>query len=343
MRSDTDDEDEDDEDNNHDLTHDDPDIIFTSKNTPCRTYSSSIRARLFTSPRPAHPSSSSKPKQITTTPGLLGAGETETEADEPVRRPHSTISYQKQPTHTNQPRRLPTARIIPASPPLIPPNFLQQLLTPLLFETSRLLSIVPAVCGTFYSLYHVIHPPSSPFPDGRLPPHPIDFFVSALWVSIISTHTCSHTLIPTRQAILTGIQCLYLTTGLLTRWRLYYPPLPTLIRLLALQAICWPATHVTLAFLEHHRRPVATWAVVGTTTCCSRAVQMWVTSNLWWDAGGGASVGVGGGYWKRWGGGTWGGRRWDWREVSLKCVLPAGILYFVMAWAEVLRREWTGC
>jgi hypothetical protein len=68
-----------------------------------------------------------------------------------------------------------------------------------------------------------------------------------------------------------------LTTGLLTRWRLYYPPLPTLIRLLALQAICWPATHLTLKILEHEKRPLICWAVIGTTTCVSRSVQIWVT------------------------------------------------------------------
>src|SRR5271170_7526704 len=80
------------------------------------------------------------------------------------------------------------------------------------------------------------------------------------------------------QAILTGYQCLRLTTGLLARWRLYYPPLPTLIRLLALQAICWPATHLTLKILEHEKRPLICWAVIGTTTCVSRSVQIWVTS-----------------------------------------------------------------
>ena len=85
-------------------------------------------------------------------------------------------------------------------------------------------------------------------------------------------------------------------------------------------------------------------------------MQIWVTSNLWWDGGGGPEgegegEGEGGGsdedggdaprrgYWKRWGG-KWGGRRWDWKEVSIKCVLPAGIMYFIMAWAEQLRREW---
>ncbi len=157
------------------------------------------------------------------------------------------------------------------------------------------------------------------------------------------------------------------------------------------------------------RRPVIVWAIIGTTTCVSRSVQIWVTSNLWWErddqphtnsnapspksatshshsqahhyqhhahnrprgsvtsllqnsfpslpnfpspagVGVGSGVGVGGarangrgGYWKRWRGGKWGGRRWDWREVGVKCVLPAGIVYVVMAWAEALRREWRGC
>ena len=199
---------------------------------------------------------------------------------------------------------------------------------------------------------------------------------SNLTTSLITVFTC--------QAILTGYQCLCLTTGLLTRWRLYYPPLSTLVRLLALQGICWPATHLTLTILEHEKRPVITWAVIATTTCMSRSVQIWVTSNLWWEkrdihskdrdrdshghepsANGHSSALTGLGrlgssgklseainatsaeenrraYWKRWnGGGKWGGRRWDWKEVGLKCVLPAGVLYFIMAWAEQLRREWS--
>ncbi|KAJ7235092.1 N-glycosylation protein-domain-containing protein, partial [Mycena haematopus] len=222
-------------------------------------------------------------------------------------------------------------------------------LTPLLFEFSRLLSIVPAVSGTLYNLYFMYHPPSGPRAPVR-----IDFFVSALW------------------AILTGYQCLALTTGLFTRWRVYYPPLATLIRLLALQAICWPATHLSLTLLDHTRRPAAVWAAIGTTTCMSRSVQIWVTSNLWWEQREGAALassntsaaknagsgtnaatqasappatGARAGGWRRFGGfgGRWGGRRWDWREVVVQCMLPAGVLYFVMAWAEQLRREWSDC
>ena len=181
---------------------------------------------------------------------------------------------------------------------------------------------------------------------------------------------------------MTGYQCLALTTGLLTRWQTYYPPLATLIRLLALQGICWPATHVTLTVLDHAKRPVVCWCVVGTTTCFSRSVQIWVTSNISVDLSGeeggeggkGTSPGQSGGSTSshpanaRPGLGTptflaytllnrhrihrpltqrkprfkWASteRRWDWKDVSLKCVLPAGILYFVMAWVGEFRREW---
>jgi N-glycosylation protein len=79
---------------------------------------------------------------------------------------------------------------------------------------------------------------------------------------------------------------------------------------------------------------------------------MWVTSNLWWerDDGDGEKEGkvkergksrsAG---WRQWSGGKWGGRRWDWGEVVIQCVLPAGLVYFFMAWAEAGRREWSGC
>ncbi|KAI0065145.1 hypothetical protein BV25DRAFT_1799394, partial [Artomyces pyxidatus] len=187
--------------------------------------------------------------------------------------------------------------------------------TPLLFEASRLLSVVPAVFGFLYNIYHVWHPPL----EGKITR--FDYFVSAIW------------------ATLTGYQCLNITTGLLHRWKVYYAPLSTLIRLLALQAICWPATHATLTLLDYTRRPVVCWAVIGSTTSVSRSIQLWVTSNLWWEVDGrGEREG-----WRLKLGGRWGGRRWDWGEVMIKCGIPMGVCYFVMAWAEALRREWEGC
>ncbi|KAJ8689162.1 hypothetical protein PTI98_013212 [Pleurotus ostreatus] len=129
-------------------------------------------------------------KLISTTPGMLGAGETETEADEP---------------------------------------FSARTANPLLFEFSRLLSVVPAIIGTLYNLYFVFYG-TGEYARGR--PEKVDYAVAALW------------------SILTGFQCLALTTGLLTRWRIYYTPLSTLVRLLGLQAICWPATNWTLRIFD---------------------------------------------------------------------------------------------
>jgi hypothetical protein len=203
-------------------------------------------------------------------------------------------------------------------------------------------------------------------------PDRADYFLAVLWVSfqvfsvMNSSSDDSHL-----QALLTAHQCLQLTSGLLHRWRAYYAPLSTLIRLLALQAICWPATHFTLEILGGVGsnvevtsstmtildstllrwttiRPDVCWAVIGTTTCVSRSIQIWVTSNLLpSDAGTRVSAvpdrlrphaklkgeetrkSV--------------GRRWDWGVVARVCMLPAGCLYFVMAWVGAWRRETWGC
>ncbi|KAH8111627.1 N-glycosylation protein-domain-containing protein [Phellopilus nigrolimitatus] len=205
--------------------------------------------------------------------------------------------------------RLPTSRVINESPPLIqlPLDFLVRYM----FEVSRLLSIVPAVFGTVYNIHHALYSA----PSGNLQLSGIDFTVCALW------------------AILTGFQCLALTTGLLSRWKAYYATLSTLIRLVALQGICWPATHLTLQFFDHTKRPVACWALIGTTTCLSRSVQLWVTSNLYKPV---SSVGDGKVLRAE---GRLGPRRWDWAEVVVKCAMPAGVLYFMTAWAMIMKEE----
>ena len=93
-------------------------------------------------------------------------------------------------------------------------------------------------------------------------------------------------------------------------------------------AICWPATHFTLQLLGHTARPALCWAVVGTTTCWSRSIQLWVTSNIVLAPSHPEEEA------------KWMQRRWDWGVVGRQCALPAGAVYFVMAWAQLLVREW---
>jgi hypothetical protein len=74
----------------------------------------------------------------------------------------------------------------------------------------------------------------------------------------------------------------------------------------------------------------------------SRSVQIWVMSNLWWERRGDGDLSVGG-YCRMLGGGRWVGVEMGLDGGWVKCVFPTGALYFVMAWAEALRREWSSC
>ncbi|KAJ8516727.1 hypothetical protein ONZ45_g5995 [Pleurotus djamor] len=154
-------------DSEEDRGEDDHDgIIWHAPGPSVPTYRGSLRSRILGSMLSGPGGRGGKDreniKMISTTPGMLGAGETETEADEP-------------------PTRLPTSRILPSSAPLIPPSTLQERLTPLLFEFSRLLAIVPALIGTLYNLYFVFHGPDV-YQPGK--PEKVDYAVAALWVGI---------------------------------------------------------------------------------------------------------------------------------------------------------------
>lgn len=86
-------------------------------------------------------------------------------------------------------------------------------------------------------------------------------------------------------------------------------------------------------------RPLICWAAIGTTTCCSRSIQLWVTSNIVpAPAPPGSPLAQEEELLRK-------GRhrRWNWGQVGAKCAMPAGLVYFVMAWAVVLRREFMGC
>ncbi|EJD36146.1 hypothetical protein AURDEDRAFT_174752 [Auricularia subglabra TFB-10046 SS5] len=227
--------------------------------------------------------------------GLAMDNDSDDELDAPVSfQPKQAVRHRNA-SHSARapPARLPTARIHPSSRTDAPPRALD-----FIYGASEALAVIPAFLGTIYLGTQAL----SVRPN--LYPTTLDYVVAALW------------------AILTGYQCLCLASGLLTRWRAYYSPLPTLVRLLGLQSICWPATHATLVIVGGGKRPVVCWALIGSTTCVSRAIQLWVVSNL--EPGQSQ-------------------RRWDWGLVGVKCGLPAAILYFVTAWASLLQREWLGC
>lgn len=344
-----------------------------------------------------------KPKiiQITTAPGQLGAGETETEADEPVStrmtsfpschprslKRHFYLRFYSAKPPSDDPHHAcfrtfgPTQRrdhvALRILPPLVRrPRGIRYIGQRLVFVVStRLLvhvrplgshpranpSMGPAMSARQGRLFHRHPVGTSPhFLVHVILPHPIH-------AGIAHAHT--------PQALLTAHQCLKLTTGLLHRWRAYYSPLSTLIRLLALQAICWPATHFTLdivgslgtntalgdarvTVLESAllrwttARPDICWAVIGTTTCVSRSIQIWVTSNLLLSTSSGTRThptsavpdrprprrSIGGEETRK-----LTGRKWDWGIVGRKCMLPAGCLYVVMAWIGAWRREARGC
>lgn len=194
---------------------DDNEVIYTTRtslNGSLKQTSSGLRARMFGTD--ALSRAQDRSKMICTTPGALCAGETETEVDElvclffflqsslpvvssfifpiwpfylslrimvlsPILNPSLLYYLAQLLILIFQPRHLPTSRIIPPSDPSYTP---QRRLTLILFEFSRLLSIVPSIFGTLYNLYHTYQPPISS-EDGRTPPERVDFAISALWAS----------------------------------------------------------------------------------------------------------------------------------------------------------------
>ncbi|PWN31022.1 hypothetical protein BDZ90DRAFT_277433 [Jaminaea rosea] len=147
----------------------------------------------------------------------------------------------------------------------------------LLLHPLRMLAAVPGFVGTFWLLRNTaLHmsrstPRGSLLQKGRLLnvaeyPHAratcgLDFLLASLW------------------ALCTAYHALSLTTLLLRRWLIYYSLFPSLIRLIALQAICWPLVRLTI-FVAGPDRPVEAWIVIASFTAFSDVVARWVTSNI---------------------------------------------------------------
>lgn len=153
----------------------------------------------------------------------------------------------------------------------ISPLLLRWLLHPL-----RMLAAVPGFVGTFwllrnmrihYSLSHSLFVRGALNPDDPHSTNPqrltcgLDFLLASLW------------------AVSTAYHALSLTTLLLRRWLIYYSLLPSLIRMLTLQAICWPLVRLTI-FVAGPDRPIEAWTAIASFTAMSDVVARWVTSNI---------------------------------------------------------------
>ncbi|KAK0548090.1 hypothetical protein OC846_004609 [Tilletia horrida] len=136
----------------------------------------------------------------------------------------------------------------------------------------RLFAAVPGSIGTFWLLRNTwvgirnegFGPWTKPakLGSGR-EEHPpaVVFAIASLW------------------SLSTAYYALSLTTLLLRRWLLYYSPLSSIIRLVALQAICWPLVRITLFVFGPHR-PLEAWILIATTTTFSDTVARWLVSNI---------------------------------------------------------------
>ncbi|ORY26251.1 N-glycosylation protein-domain-containing protein [Naematelia encephala] len=179
----------------------------------------------------------------------------------------------------------------------------------------RILAVVPAVWGICVllqafitgGLWHDVWPWGVDLSREALERVVLDGGYEGMWREV----SRGDMLLSIAWAICTAHFCFCLTTGLTHRWRSYYSLPSTLTRLLSLQCLCWPATYLTLRFLGAER-PLLAWTVIGVTTGGSRAIQMWVTSNV--DSEGR-------------------GRRWNWDAVAREVGWKVGALLLVTtAW-----------
>lgn len=154
-------------------------MVYTG---PSFSLASSLRSRLL---KRKGPGQDERLRPITTATNVSGATETETESDSVSPHPsfHPVVLLHiHSPRCLVEPRNLPTARLtrpaLTASTPFSCPPWVFASL----FVFSRLLSIVPAVVGTLWNLYHLVWPPTGPGPSTLS--WRVDFFVSVLWVSL---------------------------------------------------------------------------------------------------------------------------------------------------------------
>lgn len=135
----------------------------------------------------------------------------------------------------------------------------------LLLHSLRLFAVVPGLVGTVSLLQHSYQQAlnyrwlRTNFMS--LTPSAIEYFFCSLW------------------SICTAFHALSLMTMLLRRWLIYYTLVPSLIRLITFQSICWSLVRWVL-WCFGPSQPAAGWIVISTFTSFFEILARWITSNI---------------------------------------------------------------
>ncbi|WFD22294.1 hypothetical protein MEQU1_000962 [Malassezia equina] len=134
-----------------------------------------------------------------------------------------------------------------------------------LLHSLRLFAVVPGLAGTLLLLHHA-------FAEARnrhwlrtdyVSQHPsaLEYVVCSLW------------------SVCTAFHALSLMTLLLRRWLIYYTLLPSLIRLVTFQSICWSLVRLIIHFFGP-LQPLAPWVLISTFTSFFEVFARWLTSSI---------------------------------------------------------------
>lgn len=135
----------------------------------------------------------------------------------------------------------------------------------LLLHSLSLFAVVPGLAGTLLLLHHAYqeanqrHWLRTDYVFQR--PSALEYIACSLW------------------SMTTAFHALSLMTLLLRRWLIYYTLLPSLIRLVTFQSICWSLVRLIL-HLFGPIQPVAPWVLIATFTSFFEIFARWLTSSI---------------------------------------------------------------
>lgn len=141
----------------------------------------------------------------------------------------------------------------------LPPAFM------VLLHSLRLFATVPGIIGTWFAFrrgmneVHAHHWVRTT--NDILRPGALEYFLCCAW------------------SLSTAFHALSLMTLLLRRWLIYYAVLPSVIRLVAFQSICWSLVRFSL-YLFGPQQPLGGWLLVSSFTASIDIVARWITSNI---------------------------------------------------------------